>query len=272
VTELRLEGLAYEYPGGVRALDGVDLVIPAGQSLALIGANGSGKTTLALHLDGLLRPTAGRVLVGGQDAVERTVARLAAEVGLCFQRPERQIFGRTVRDEVEFGARRLGASDEEAFAMARAALAMVGMTDDLGKHPGDLGETRRKLLTIASVLAMETPVVVLDEPTTGLDAHGLDRVAGIIGDLISDGRTVIGISHDMAFVADTFERVVLLEAGRVLFDGTPAEIFVERSWPILRSAGLEPPPAAVLGASLGLGSTPTDLALVEAATAKAGGR
>ncbi len=267
MSELRLEEVEYDYPGGVRALDGVDLVVPAGSSLAIVGANGSGKTTLARHLDGLLRPTAGRVLVDGEDAASRTVAQLARTVGLCFQHPDRQIFSRVVRDEVEFGPKQLGLSAEEAFARAQTVLAQVGLERELGSHPDDLGETRRKLLSIASVLAMDTPVVVLDEPTTGLDAHGVARVAGLVGELVAAGRTVIGISHDLRFVAQTFTRVVVLDRGRVALDGAPAEVFAEGAWETLREAGLEPPVAAVMGARLGLGSTPTEEALVEALAA-----
>jgi len=264
MIELRLEGITFAYSDGPRVLDGIDLVIPAGESLALIGANGSGKTTLARHLDGLLRPTHGRVLIEGKDVATRRVAQLAAQVGLCFQHPDRQIFAHDVRGEVEFGPRHLGATDEQAFARAKAALEAVGLADSLGDHPGDLGETQRKLLTIASVLAMETPVVVLDEPTTGLDAHGIALVQRVLWDLGEAGHTVIGISHDMRFVAETFERIVLLDAGRVALDGTPAEVFAEAAWPRLREAGMEPPAAAVTGARLGLSSTPTEADVVAA--------
>jgi energy-coupling factor transport system ATP-binding protein len=264
MSELRLERVSFEYPGGTWALDGIDLRIATGESVALVGANGSGKTTLARHLDGLLRPTTGRVLVDGQDAAERRVAQLARVVGLGFQQPDRQIFSHNVRDEVEFGPRHMGLTGEEAFARATAALDRVGLGDDLGAHPGDLGETRRRLLTIASVLAMETPVVVLDEPTTGLDARGVERVARILRELHAAGRTVIGISHDMRFVAETFERVVVLAAGRIVADGRPAEVFAEAGWTTLREAGLEPPAAAITGARLGLGPTPTEEAIVEA--------
>ena len=264
MTELRLEGVTFDYPGGTRALDGVDLVIEAGTSLALVGANGSGKTTLARHLDGLLRPTSGRVLLDGEDILGRHVAELARVVGLCFQLPDRQIFGRTVRDEVEFGPRHAGADTETAFARTEDALARVGMADELGTHPDDLGETRRKLLTIAAVLAMDTPVVVLDEPITGLDARGVALINALIADLVAEGRTVVGISHDMRFVAETFERVVVLDAGRIVLEGTPAEVFAEDAWPTLRAASLEPTAAAVAGARLGLGSTPTEDALAEA--------
>jgi energy-coupling factor transport system ATP-binding protein len=270
VIELRLEGVSFSYPDAVVALDAIDLVVPAGQSLALIGANGSGKSTLLRHLNGLLRPTAGRVLVDGDDTRERHVAQLAAMVGLSFQDPEQQIFSHNVRDEVAFGARRRGASDEEALARAREALAAVGLGDDLlGQHPGDLGETRRKLITIASVLAMRTPVVALDEPTICLDGRGSERVEGVIAQLGSEGRTVMAASHDIRFVAESFDRVVVLDGGRVVLDGPPVDVFAEASWPVLRSNGVEPPPSAVIGAGLGLGSTPTDAALLAAFQARA---
>jgi len=272
VTEVRLEAVDFTYPDGTRALDGVDLVVPAGSALALVGANGSGKTTLARHLNGLLRPSSGRVAVDGIDAAERTVAQLARSVGLCFQRPDRQIFGRTVRDEIEFGPRHQGVSSEDAFGRVKALASRLGLGEDLGAHPDDLGDTRRKLLTIASVLAMETPVFVLDEPTTGLDARGVDRIEHIVRELVEAGRTVIGISHDMRFVAETFERVVVLDRGRIVLDGTTEEVFAEDRWPALRGAGLEPPEAAVIGTRLGLGSTPTEAAIVGALTSRAARR
>lgn len=264
MTELRLESVTYDYPDGTRALDGVDLLIAPRSSLALIGANGSGKTTLARHLDGLLRPSHGRVMLDGKDIADIHVAQLARTVGLCFQQPDRQVFARTVRDELEFGPRHLGAESEVAFARAQEALARVGMAGQLDSHPGDLGETRRKLLTVASVLAMDTPVLVLDEPTTGLDARGVTLISELIDELVAEGRTVVGISHDMRFVARTFERVAVLEHGRITIQGTPTEVFAESSWPALRSAGLEPTEAAAIGARLGLGSTPTEVALLEA--------
>ena len=270
MTELRLDGVAYEYPDGTRALDGVDLRIRPGTSLALIGANGSGKTTLARHLDGLLRPLAGRVLLDGEDIAGMRVARLARTVGVCFQLPDRQIFGRNVRDEVEFGPRHLGLDETAAFARVTTALERVGMADQLGSHPDDLGESRRKLLTIASVLAMETPVVVLDEPTTGLDSRGVTLVGTIVRELVAEGRTVIGISHDMRFVAETFERIAVLGRGRVRLEGTTTEVFAEDRWAALAEAGLEPPAAARIGARLGLGSTPTEEAIVAALMAQQG--
>jgi energy-coupling factor transport system ATP-binding protein len=150
-----------------------------------------------------------------------------------------------------------------------AALEATGLTEHADTNPYDLGFSRRKLLALASILAMETPIVVLDEPTTGQDARGVARIQQVVADLAASGRTVIAISHDMRFVAESFERVVVMRVGRVVLDGTPAAVFAESSWPTLAATNLEPPFAARTGARLGLGSTPTDVVLAEALAARA---
>lgn len=264
MTRLTLERVGFVYPDGTRALDDVDLEIGPGEAVAIIGQNGSGKTTLARHLDGLLRPTDGRVLHDGIDTARRRTAQMAAVVAMAFQDPDRQIFARRIRDEVAFGPRVLGRPGGDVAAQVRRALELVGLVDAADQNPYDIGFSRRKLLALASVHAMDTPVVVLDEPTTGQDAPGLRRVAAVIADLLERGRTVIGISHDMRFVAETFRRVVVMRAGRVVLDGRPADVFAETAWPTLASTYLEPPLPARLGARLGLGSTPTEAALVDA--------
>ena len=269
MAELRVESLVHVYAeGGVRALDGVSLAIPPADRVALVGQNGSGKTTLVRHFNGLLRPTEGRVLVGGADAVGRTVAQLAAVVGLVFQDPDRQVFAGSVRAEVEFGPRNLGRSGVALAAAVDAALEATGLQGDERTNPYDLGQSRRKLLALASVLAMQTPVLVLDEPTTGQDVRGVERVSSVIEACAAEGRTVIAISHDMRFVAETFDRVIVMRAGRVLLDGTPSEVFAADRADELRSTYLEPPLASVIGDRLGLGSTPTDTSLVEALGAR----
>jgi energy-coupling factor transport system ATP-binding protein len=144
------------------------------------------------------------------------------------------------------------------------ALAAVGLADAADANPYDLGYSRRKLLSIASVLAMRTPIVVLDEPTTGQDLRGAMRVREIVGGLAAEGRTVLAVSHDLRFAAESFGRIVVMRGGRIVLDGTPAQVFAEASWPVLASTSLEPPPAARVGARLGLGSTPTEAALAEA--------
>jgi energy-coupling factor transport system ATP-binding protein len=257
------EALEFAYPDGTRALASVDLQIGAGERIAIIGQNGSGKSTLVRHFDGLLRAGAGRVLVGGRPIGQRHVAELAHLVGIVFQNPDRQIFAGNVRAEVAFGPRNLGVASSELNDRVAAALDAVGLAGLETTNPYDLGYSRRKLLGIASVLAMATPVVVLDEPTTGQDARGIARVQAIVANLVAAGRTVITISHDMRFVAENFARVVVMEAGRLILDGTPAEVFAEPNWETLAGTYIEPPLAARIGARLGLGSTPTDESLIK---------
>ena len=265
MTDLALEAVSYRYPrGGALALDAVNLQIPAGQRVALIGQNGSGKTTLVRHINGLLRPTSGRVRHDGGDVASRTVAQLARSVGLAFQDPDRQIFAGSVRREVEFGPRNLGMRGSELRAAVDEALAEVGLESESGTNPYDLGASRRKLLALASVQAMRTPVLILDEPTTGQDMRGVEIVRSLIARAREAGRTVIAISHDMGFVASSFDRVIVLRSGQVILDGTPASAFAEDSWESLRSTYLEPPLPAVIGSRLGLGATPTDEALLAA--------
>jgi energy-coupling factor transport system ATP-binding protein len=240
------------------------LRIEPGELVALVGQNGSGKTTLVRHLNGLLRPSAGRVLLDGSDAAALTVAQLARRVGLVFQDPDRQIFAASVHAEVEFGPRNLGVRGTELRSTVSEALAAVGLKGEESTNPYDLGASRRKLLALASVLAMRTPVLVLDEPTTGQDLRGVDFVRSVIGAASAAGRTVIAISHDMRFVAETFPRVVVMRTGRVILDGPPTTVFAAAAREALRSTYLEPPFAALLGERLGLGSTPTESALVEA--------
>ncbi len=265
MVDLAISSLVHVYrSSGVRALDGVDLRVSAGERLALVGQNGSGKTTLVRHLNGLLRPASGIVTVDGADAARLTVAQLAARVGLVFQDPDRQIFGGSVRAEVEFGPRNLGRSGDDLRAAVADALRAVGLEGEERTNPYDLGQSRRKLLALASVLAMKTPVLVLDEPTTGQDARGVERVRSVVEAVAGEGRTVIAISHDMRFVAETFDRVVVMRAGRIILDGPPSRVFALDSWDALRSTFLEPPLAAVVGERLGLGSTPTDASVIAA--------
>jgi energy-coupling factor transporter ATP-binding protein EcfA2 len=264
VTALAAESLGFVYPDGTRALDRVDLQIGSGESVGIIGQNGSGKSTLIRHFNGLLRATSGRVLVDGRDVTGRHVAELARSVAITFQNPDRQIFAGRIRSEVAFGPHNLGVRGSDLEERIGAALEAVGLSQRAAANPYDLGFSQRKLLALASVLAMQTPVVILDEPTTGQDARGIGRVRGIIDDLGQGGRTVVVTSHDMRFVAESVARVIVLRGGRLLLDGAPREVYDERNWPMLASTHLDPPWAARVGARIGLGSTPTDGSLVEA--------
>ena len=264
---IEFEAVSFSYPDGTRALSDVGLRIGPGESVAIVGQNGSGKSTLVRHLNGLLRPTAGRLLLDGRDVRPIHVARLAGLVGLAFQNPDRQLFAGRISAEVAFGPRNLGIRGEELEERVLAALEDVGLAAESATNPYDLGYSRRKLLALASVLAMRTPVLVLDEPTTGQDARGVARVREVAARVAGEGRTVIAISHDMRFVAESFRRVVVMQAGRVVLDGAPDMVFAKMAWGELRAAHLEPPLPALAGARLDLGSTPTDAAFVAALAA-----
>ena len=264
----RLEGVGFVYPDGTRALAGVDLELREGDRVGIVGQNGSGKSTLVRQLNGLLRPTEGRVALFGRDTTGVHVAELARTVGLAFQNPDRQIFAASVRSEVAFGARNLGRRGAELDHAVAAALEAVGLEGEAGTNPYDLGYSRRKLLALASILAMQTPVVVLDEPTTGQDARGVERIQRIVASLGGAGRTVVTISHDMRFVAESFGRVIVMRAGRVILDGPPATVFSAEHAGTLASTFLEAPLAARLGERLGVGTTPSEAALLDALAAR----
>jgi energy-coupling factor transporter ATP-binding protein EcfA2 len=258
---VEVAGVVHRYPGGVEALRGVDLTFEPGRAVAIVGQNGSGKTTLAKHLDGLLRPDAGSVRVAGRDIAADPVSTVARTVGFVFQDPDEQLFERSVEREIGFGPRNLGVDARTAAELVERAIELTGLADVRSANPYDLGLSVRKLVALASVLAMEPAVLVLDEPTTGQDGPGAARIGAIVDALVAAGRTVIAISHDMEFVARHFGRVVVMREGAVVGDGTPAAVFAPEGARLLASTGLLPPPAARVGARLGLGSTPTEAAL-----------
>jgi energy-coupling factor transport system ATP-binding protein len=235
----------------------VDLHIPGGQAVAIVGQNGSGKTTLVKHLNGLLRPAEGSVLIDGADIAGTPVHEVARTVGFVFQNPDDQLFERSVEREVGFGPRNVGLAPAEAKAAVDAAIALVGLDAVRTTNPYDLDLSTRKLVALAGVLAIDPAVLVLDEPTTGQDGPGVERVGAIVQAYRAAGRSVVAITHDMEFAARHFERIVVMRAGQVVADGTPDEVFAPERIELLASTGLEPPVAARVGARLGLGSTPT---------------
>jgi energy-coupling factor transport system ATP-binding protein len=241
-------------PSGVEALQGVTLTIESGEAAAVIGENGAGKTTLVKHFNGLLRPTGGKVVVGEWDTRQYSVAKLASRVGYVFQNPDEQLFERTVIKEVSFGPHNLGRTDAEARAAATEALTAVGLQDRGGTHPYDLHLSQRKLLALAAVLAMRTPVIVLDEPTTGQDAAGLATIGRIVQQLKAERRTVVTITHDIDFAAEHFERIIVMAKGKVLAAGHTGDVFAQTE--LLHEADVEPPQVARLAQALGIEGTP----------------
>lgn len=246
---LRFESISFNYPDQPPALNQIDLTIPAGRFVALVGANGSGKTTLAKHTIGLLRPGAGRVWVYGQDSIRLSIGQLAHHVGYLFQHPEKQIFASNVRDEVAFGPRNLGRDPARAQAAVTAALARFGLTELSGTPPAVLSYAFRRLVTLASVAALEPSILVLDEPLVGLDAPGQATTLAWAHERHADGATVLLITHDMVAAAQA-EQVVVLSAGRVIANAAPAEVFGKPD--LLAQAALALPPVAALAQRLEL--------------------
>jgi energy-coupling factor transport system ATP-binding protein len=252
-VNIDIHDLHYTYPTGVEALRGITLKIRSGEQVALIGQNGAGKTTLARHFNGLLRPGRGRVSIGDWDTAGQSVARLARRVGYVFQNPDEQLFSRTVGQEVAFGPHNLGFPARSIRRQVADALALTELDDHAETNPYDLSPTWRKMVALASILSMDTPVVIFDEPTTGQDAPGVARIARVIAALRARGKTVITITHDMEFCAEHFERVIALAQGRVLLDGPAGEVLGQAE--TLAKTYVDPPQLTRLGLRLGLDRT-----------------
>ena len=233
-----IEHLKFQYVENVPVLQDVNLTID-NRPTAIIGQNGAGKTTLVKLLKGLLKPVGGSIYYGGNDMAEKSVAMLAGEIGYVFQNPDDQIFKYHVIDEVMFGPQNIGMTKERAREQAVAALKLVGLEQLADENPYDLELAERKLVAIASVLAMDTKVIILDEPTIAQDWKGRKIIQKMIRDLSSQGKTVIAILHDMDFVAESFERVIVMAHGKVLADGTKEEVFAQKD--ILEQARLDQP-------------------------------
>jgi energy-coupling factor transport system ATP-binding protein len=252
--KINFEKVSFTYPSSVRALDRVDLTIESGEFVAIVGENGAGKTTLVKMLNGLLRPNEGRVKVGDWDAADQTTAELARRVGFLFQNPDDQLFERSVSREVSFGPRNLGFSARKIVANTRTSLRYVGLSKKADQNPYDLEPFERKLLALAATLAQETAVLVLDEPSIGQDEQGRRRISRILQDLRKKGRTLLLISHDLDFCAESAERVIVMAEGHILEDGSAETVFGKTE--TLKRAALIPPQLVRLSKALKMPSTP----------------
>ncbi|MBQ8247042.1 MAG: energy-coupling factor transporter ATPase [Lachnospiraceae bacterium] len=225
--------LSHEYGTDTKlntlALDDINLVIPDGQFVGLIGHTGSGKTTLIQHLDALLEPKSGTVYLDGEDIFEKDYDRrkLRGSMGLVFQYPEHQLFETTVFADVCFGPKNLGLDKKEVELRAYDALKLVGLEDEVFyQSPFDLSGGQKRRVAIAGVLAMEPKVLILDEPTAGLDPKGRDEILDCIRELHhKKSMTVILVSHSMEDVAKYVERIIVMNKGKVFLDGSPKEVF-----------------------------------------------
>jgi energy-coupling factor transporter ATP-binding protein EcfA2 len=265
----RIEGVTFAFPGNAAepprpVLRDVSLQIDTGELVALIGQNGSGKTTLARHLNGLLKPSAGRVLVGEMDTRDVPVGRLAREVGYVFQNPDHQLFLPSVRREVAYGPEQLGLRGELLEERVQSTLERFGLTDLASHHPAMLGRGLRRLTALAAVHAMGPRLLVLDEPTGGLDQRLTARLMQMLETLVAEGQSVVLITHEMPLVAAYASRVIALRDGQIVANERP-DTFFDRD-DLLTRAQLQAPEPALLAADLrtqGL-SIPTGIATVDA--------
>lgn len=251
--DIRIEDLHHTYPSGVHALRGISCLIPAGEQVAVVGQNGSGKTTLVKHLNGLLKPERGSVLIGGWSTGDQTVARLASRVGYVFQNPDEQLFTKTVHQEVSFGPRNLGYTEEKIQDLVEQSLEITDLTGERDTNPYDLSPTWRKMVALASIIAMDTPIVIFDEPTTGQDAVSIARIGEVVDMLREKGKTLITISHDIDFCAEHFQRVIAMAEGQILLDGPAQDVLGQPD--ILATTYVDPPQLTRLGLELGLDQT-----------------
>jgi energy-coupling factor transport system ATP-binding protein len=247
---LEAEDLAYRYPmAEEKALKGIDLTIREGEFIALLGQNGSGKTTLAKHFNGLLKPEVGRVLVQGKPALAYSHKGLAQKVGYVFQNPDHQIFSRTVEEEVGFGLKVLGMDPRTIKKRLTEVLEVVGLQGYEKKVPFTLTKGERQRVAVASVLAAQPQVIILDEPTTGLDYEHQVSIMALLKALNQKGHTILIITHSMWVAAEYARRTVLIKDGTIFLDGPTRLVFAQETK--LAEASLSPPPLVQLSNCLG---------------------
>ena len=246
---IEVEGLTHRYPNGVVALEDVEVTVRKGEFLAVLGQNGSGKTTLVKHFNGLLKPTQGTVRVGEDETTEQGLRGLGQSVGYVFQNPDHQIFSDTVSDEVAFGPKIRGMEEREIEERVEEALAAVGLEGRGGEDPFGLTKGERQRVAVASVLAVRPEVLILDEPTTGLDYAEQRSMMDLVKSLNEAGSTIIVVTHTMWVVAEYAHRAVVVRDGKVSLRGTVREVFSEEDE--LHDAALRPPHIVAFGNALG---------------------
>ncbi|MFH1562335.1 MAG: energy-coupling factor transporter ATPase [Nitrospirota bacterium] len=225
---IEIADLEYFYPDGNKVLNGIDLTIRQGEFVAILGQNGSGKTTLIKHFNGLLKPTKGNILISGVNTRRRKVSDLAKEVGFVFQNPDCQIFAETVFDEVAFGPRNLlEVEEKEISKRVYDALGAVQLNIYGNEDPFALTKGEKQKLAVASVLACIPKILILDEPTTGLDYHEIISIMNLLVELNNRGHTIIIVTHSMWVAAEYAQRIVVLDKGKIILDGTPRMVLKE---------------------------------------------
>ena len=246
---IEVRNISHHYEGSsTAALDHVSLTIGRGEFVAFIGQNGAGKTTLAKMFNGILTPTSGQVIVDGHETRAAGLDMLARIVGYVYQNPDHQIFSNTVKEEVAFGPRNLGLSPAEIDQAVQHALELVEMQAEADAYPLLLGRGQRQKVAVASVIAMGSPVLVVDEPTTGLDLRGSLGIMHLLRQWNEAGRTIIIITHDMNIVAEFAPRTLVMAQGRILADGPTRQVLTDQE--LLAQAFIKPPQITRLAQNL----------------------
>ncbi len=245
---ISFEKVSFTYPTGATALKEIDLEIDRAQFFAIMGENGAGKTTLAKQMNGLLKPTSGRVTVDGEETRKKSVAYLARKVGLVFQNPDHLLFAETVKEEVAFALKNFGYAPDVVERQTSKTLEALDLTEYSGTSPFLLSGGERKRVALASVLVWEPDYLVLDEPTIGQDYQQKERLRNFILQIHSQGKTVVVITHDVEFVAESNPKVILMSEGRIVAQGPADEILCDDE--LVEKASLMKPQMARLFARL----------------------
>ena len=261
---IEVKDLYYTYPTGLEALKGISLTVNDGEFLAVMGQNGAGKTTLVKHFNGLLKPTKGEVLVDGVSTRDVSVAQLARNVGFVFQNPDHQLFSETVEEEITFALRNFGFEKAVIEKQVDWALNLLDVTQYRKTSPFMLSGGERKRVALASILAWDPQVIILDEPTIGQDHQQKEKLRQFILQLNAQKKTVIVVTHDVEFVAECNPRVILMNQGKIVVDGTTKTILTNPK--VLAQASIVPPQITQIFLELADLGLPTDVIDVHEAT------
>ena len=248
--KVEIKNLVHRYPTGDTALKGVTTTIEGTEPVAIIGQNGSGKTTLVKHLNGILRPTSGDILINGESINNKSTAQWSKQIGYLFQNPDDQLFLDTVQKELEFGPKRINMPPEDVKRNIAYAAEICNLQNSMEVHPFDLMQTEKKFCAIASIIAMDPEIIIFDEPTMGQDIEGSIRLANIINDLRNKGKLCITISHDMKFVVKEFRRIIVLCEGEILLDGDKYDVLSQPE--MLKKSFVTPPPVTRVSQQVGI--------------------
>jgi energy-coupling factor transport system ATP-binding protein len=248
---IELMNVTFAYPNGFIANENLNLSISSGERVAIVGQNGAGKTTAVKLMNGLNKPTKGDVFVNGINTKDKTTAQISSYVGYVFQNPDDQIFNSNVKKEIEYMLHYLKLDQKEIDRRVGRAVELTGIKDFLHMNPYDVPYSTRKFISIAAILAIETPYIILDEPTAGQDMYGIKALTKLMNVLQDEGKCVITITHDMEFVSDNFSRVVAMANKQIIADGTAREIFWSED--VVKKAKIKKPQIGELVSDLGIG-------------------